>query len=257
MTATDADRRATSDDLDPVDPPEPPFDEGDDGEGSGGWWSASPTWAKAVLAGGVALALLLVGALTGGLVARDSVTTYGPSADAIDTAFLQDMSVHHRQAVQMAVLERERTTDPRLAQLAFDMESSQTMQVGMMEGWLRLWDQPISPPGGVHMEWMGMPSTSMPGMATDPELGELRTLSGTPLDVRFLQLMLRHHEGGFPMLAAASGRADVSAVGTLADAMLRAQTSEAQTMRAMLAERGAAPLPSPTHGAGHGGMPMN
>ena len=93
----------------------------------------------------------------------------------------------------------------------------------------------------------------------EAELAELRSLSGPALDVRFLQLMLRHHEGGFAMLQGAVDRAQVPAVTTLAAAMLRAQTSEADTMRAMLAARGAAPLPTPTHGAmdhagtGHGG----
>lgn len=260
MTATEADRDATPAAAPggPVDPPEPPEGDDDGGDG-GGWWSASPTWAKAVLACGVVLVLLLVGGLVGALVGRDTTTTYGPPAGAVDVAFLQDMSTHHRQAVQMAVAERTRTADPEMGQLAFDIESSQTMQVGTMEGWLRLWEQPTAPPDGLHMGWMGMPSPTMPGMATEAELAELRSLSGPALDVRFLQLMLRHHEGGFAMLQGAVDRAQVPAVTTLAAAMLRAQTAEADTMRAMLAARGAAPLPTPTHGAtdhagsGHGG----
>lgn len=248
MTTTEL----SASEVEPVDPPPPPPDDGDGGDDGDGWWSASPTWAKAVLAGGVALVLLLVGALVGGLVARESVTTYGPPEGSVDVAFLQDMSAHHRQAIQMAVAER-RTTDPEMAQLAFDIETSQTMQVGSMEGWLRLWEQPTATPDGLHMGWMGMPTPSMPGMASEPELASLRTLGGRDLDVRFLQLMLRHHEGGFSMLQAAQDRAQVPAVTTLASAMLRAQTSEAVTMRAMLAARGAAPLPSPTHDMAHGG----
>jgi len=249
MTATSTDPQA----LRPVDPPEPPVDDHDDGDdGPGGWWSASPTWAKAVLAAGVALVLLLVGALVGGLVARDASSAYVPGDGAVDVAFLQDMSTHHRQAVQMAVVERTRTVDPQLAQLSFDMETSQTMQVGTMEGWLRLWEQPTSPPDGQFMGWMGMPTATMPGMATEAELAQLRTLAGRDLDVRFLQLMLRHHEGGFPMLSAAA-QAEVPAVRTQADSMLRSQQAEAETMRMLLAARGAVPLPSPTHGA-MGGM---
>jgi uncharacterized protein (DUF305 family) len=231
----------------PPPPPDDPAGPDDDG-GAGGWWSASPTWAKAVVAGGLALVLLMVGGLVGGLVGRDTATTYGPPDGSVDVAFLQDMSTHHRQAVQMAVFERSNTADPQLRQLAFDIESSQTAQVGSMEGWLRLWDEPTAPPDGTFMRWMGMPTTAMPGMATEDELTQFRSLSGPALDVRFLQLMLRHHEGGFPMLAAGQQELRVPAARTLAASMLRSQTAEADTMRQMLAARGAAPLPSPSHG---------
>ncbi len=46
----------------------------------------------------------------------------------------------------------------------------------------------------------GAGSGPMPGMATSEELAALRAASGPELDVLFLQLMLRHHEGGLPMM---------------------------------------------------------
>ena len=36
----------------------------------------------------------------------------------------------------------------------------------------------------------------MPGMATDAEMTKLRSLHGADADTFFIQLMLRHHEGG-------------------------------------------------------------
>ena len=41
---------------------------------------------------------------------------------------------------------------------------------------------------------------AMPGMATSDQLRALRAASGEQMDVLFLQLMLRHHEGGVIML---------------------------------------------------------
>ena len=41
--------------------------------------------------------------------------------------------------------------------------------------------------------------TSMPGMASPEELNELWTKSGKEFDVLFLQLMIRHHQGGVMM----------------------------------------------------------
>ncbi|WP_018335059.1 DUF305 domain-containing protein [Actinomycetospora chiangmaiensis] len=225
-------------------PPEPPVvdDEFDEGDG-GGWWSNSPGWAKGVLAAGVVLILLLAGGLAGAVIGQRTAPTYGPAAGSIDVGFLQDMSVHHRQAIQMAVWERSNTTDPALRQLAFDIESSQTQQLGMMQGWLQLWAQPTESAPGNYMGWMGMPVPSMPGMASEADLQRFRAATGSQLDVAFLQLMLRHHRGGLSMMQAAAAGASVPAVQALSSSMVASQTAEATTMTQLLAQRGAAPLP--------------
>ena len=82
----------------------------------------------------------------------------------------------------------------------------------------------------------------MPGMATDAELAKMRTLTGRALDIDFLQLMLRHHQGGSAMAQYARDHASIPAVKTLADAMLKAQGAEMDQMKLMLAGRGAQPL---------------
>jgi uncharacterized protein (DUF305 family) len=236
-----ADERAEPDLTDP--PPEP------------GWWSASPPWAKAFVAGGLALLLVLIGVIGGIAISRSTATTYGPAEDSIDVGFLQDMVVHHSQGVEMAVWARNNTADPQIRQIAFDIESTQTSQTGRMEGWLTLWGEPLSPPSGQYMGWMGMPSAAMPGMASPEDLARLRAATGRDLDVAFLQLMLRHHQGGLPMMQAAAAEASVPAVRALAQSMVTSQTAEVGVMTQMLADRGAAPLPAPDPHAGMS-MPM-
>ncbi|MBA3907893.1 MAG: DUF305 domain-containing protein, partial [Pseudonocardiales bacterium] len=76
-----------------------------------------------------------------------------PVAGSVDVGFAQDMTVHHQQAVEMAGWERDHTRDPALYQLAYDIESTQTQQIGRMQGWLGLWDAAAFPTGG-HMAWM-------------------------------------------------------------------------------------------------------
>ncbi|MFC5061297.1 DUF305 domain-containing protein [Actinomycetospora atypica] len=225
-------------------PPEPPDVEDDHDDGGGGWWSASHGWAKVVVAAVAVLILLLVGGLAGALVGQRTAPSYGPPAGAIDVGFLQDMSVHHRQAIQMAVWERSNTTDPALRQLAFDIESSQTQQLGMMQGWLQLWQQPTETAPGQFMGWMGMPMTTMPGMASEADLQRFRASSGQALDVAFLQLMLRHHQGGVSMMQTEAAQGQVPVVTALARSMTTSQTAEVTTMTQLLAARGAAPLPA-------------
>jgi uncharacterized protein (DUF305 family) len=225
-------------------PPEPPDvdDDGFDDDG-GGWWSRSPGWARGVVVAGVVLVLLLVGALGGVVLGQGTTPTYGPPDGAVDVGFLQDMTVHHTQAVQMAVWERANTTDPALRQLAFDIESTQNQQLGMMQGWLRLWEQPTESAPGSYMAWMGMPAVVMPGMASDADLTRFRSQTGVSMDVAFLQLMLRHHRGGLSMMQEEAARGSVPVVTQLARSMVTSQTAEADTMTQMLAQRGAAPLP--------------
>lgn len=82
----------------------------------------------------------------------------------------------------------------------------------------------------------------MPGMATADELAALRQATGPAVDVMFLQLMLRHHEGGLSMMEYAVDHAETPALKRLAESMISTQESEATLMKQMLAERGAEPL---------------
>ncbi|SNS84501.1 DUF305 domain-containing protein [Rhodococcoides kyotonense] len=193
-----------------------------------------------------------------------------PAADSVDVGFAQDMSVHHNQAIDMSSIALTNATDQPVRTLAFDMLTSQQNQVGQMQGWLAIWDRaPVGSNG--YMGWMkddeghshtmsmatqapdsghsagSAPSGSvaaMPGMATADELAALRQATGPAVDVMFLQLMLRHHEGGLSMMEYAADHAETPALIRLAQSMISTQESEATLMKQMLAERGAAPLPS-------------
>ncbi|WP_409331645.1 DUF305 domain-containing protein [Trujillonella humicola] len=180
-----------------------------------------------------------------------------PAADSVDAGFSRDMTVHHLQAVQMANLALERSTDPEVRQLAFDISAGQTNQAGRMQGWLALWGLPLT--GPEHMTWMagddmaghhtggtdGAGGALMPGMASREELAQLRGLTGTEFDVEFLRMMIRHHQGGAEMARYAAEHADRSAVRVLAGSIADAQAAETTTMTSMLTARGGTPLPPP------------
>lgn len=223
---------------------------------------ATPGWMRVLIVTGSVIAVLLLGAAGGlllGLAQTDRPVTPGP--DSVDVGFAQDMSVHHRQGVLMAAIARERSVDPAIRLLAFDIESTQLEQIGRMQGWLSLWDA-AALPTGPHMTWMsgmtGMPGHSghsgggsagvavMPGMATDEEIARLRTLSGVEFDILFCQLMVRHHQGGVPMMREAEQRATVAQVRNLAAQMQTSQTKEVDYLIDLLAQRGAQPLPAPS-----------
>ncbi|MGB3372113.1 MAG: DUF305 domain-containing protein [Rhodococcus sp. (in: high G+C Gram-positive bacteria)] len=184
-----------------------------------------------------------------------------PAADSVDVGFAQDMSVHHNQAVDMSAIALTNASDPLVRNLAFDMLTSQQNQVGQMQGWLAIWDRaPVGSDG--YMGWMTADDhghsmsmsaesahesgsvASMPGMASTDELAALRQATGPDVDVMFLQLMLRHHQGGLSMMEYAADHAETPALVRLAQSMISTQQSEATLMTQMLAEKGAEPLPT-------------
>ena len=210
-----------------------------------------------------ALVLLLVGAAVGMLVTLSRTDAAAPpDANSVDVGFAQDMRMHHLQAVTMAGIERDRTTDPVMRGIAFDIESTQLAQSSEMAGWLTAWGQPGLPaPGAGHMGWMSEGGTHehsdgtggrttgevavMPGMASTEEINKLRKLSGKELDVLFLQLMLRHHQGGLEMAQYGAEHASVGYVRNLASKIVSSQQNEATLMTRYLEQRGAKPLPAP------------
>jgi uncharacterized protein (DUF305 family) len=123
----------------------------------------------------------------------------------------------------------------------------------MFMGWLQEWGLSQSStlprmawmPG--HVQRVGQSGTRpvlMHGMATDEELRRLRASQGTDAEILFLQLMIRHHEGGVLMaraIEALSHRADVLQMAMSIDA---GQRVEIATMTKMLAQRDARPFTS-------------
>jgi uncharacterized protein (DUF305 family) len=228
-------------------------------EGAEGSRPSTAGWARVAMALAAVLALLLVGAAIGLLIAQSRPSGPAtPGPDSVAVGFCQDMTVHHRQAVRMAGIARDRSTDPVVKHIAFDIETSQIEQVGRMQGWLNLWGRDPLPVGG-FMGWMAGPSHSgghpdamsgpvaqMPGMASEAELARLEQLTGQDLDVLFLQLMLRHHQGGLPMMRYAAEHAEVGVVRNLAAQMVTAQDAEVDLLTHMLTERSASPLPAPS-----------
>jgi uncharacterized protein (DUF305 family) len=215
---------------------------------------ARPRVLVGVLAAVIALGLLAAGAALAAVTGIGQSQT--PADGSIDAGFARDMIAHHSQAVQMAQVVRDNGTDPALRLIAYDIETQQLGQIGQMRGWLQTWSLPEQtdrPQMGwmedaAHVHMATDPSTGnmlMPGMATGAEMAKLKSLSGKALDVYFLQLMIRHHQGGLPMARYAAEHATLDYVRELAQKMATAQSAEVVTMEQLLRERGAAPLPAP------------
>jgi uncharacterized protein (DUF305 family) len=175
-----------------------------------------------------------------------------PRDDSAEAGFARDMATHHAQAVDMSFVVRDKSTDRDLRALASDIIVTQSTQRGMFMGWLQQWGLPQASarprmawmPGHVH----SAPATDGPvlmhGMATEAELRSLEDANGPDAEIRFLQLMIRHHEGGVIMARALMALSNRRELVQMAKSIDEGQRVEIALMRNMLAVRGAQPLPS-------------
>jgi len=200
----------------------------------------------------VLVAVVLTVALcvaTGMLIGSRRAT---PRDDSAEAGFARDMATHHAQAVDMSFVVRDKSTDRDLRTLASDIIVTQSAQRGMFMGWLQQWgllQASTRPrmawmPGHVHGTRATDGAVLMHGMASNGELRSLEDASGVDAEIRFLQLMIRHHEGGVIMARALMALSDRRELVQMAKSIDEGQRAEIALMRSMLAARGAQPLAS-------------
>ena len=221
--------------------------------------TAGRAWLVAVLGVLAAAGLLLLGAAGGALAAREDT----PGDTSAEAGFARDMSVHHGQAVEMAMAVLPRTDDPVLESVARDIALTQQAQIGRMQGWLAEWG--LSPTGSEPaMAWMAeagvdhaghtlLADGRMPGMASAEDVASLRTLPPGEAEVRFLQLMTTHHVAGVEMGEAGLELMTEDDPLLLADSIVTSQQGELEVLRELLAARGARPTEDTGDAGSHAG----
>jgi uncharacterized protein (DUF305 family) len=170
----------------------------------------------------------------------DSSTSTSDHNDA-DVEFAQDMIPHHAQAIVMSTMAKQQARDPKLRQLAADIQAAQGPEIEQMSGWLKAWgeDVPQGMPGmrGDGDQDMGMMDDDydMPGMMTGRRMMDLDETSGFRFDRMWLQMMIEHHEGAVTMAKAEVEQGTNPEAKALAQQVVDAQVAEITEMQGMLA----------------------
>jgi len=155
----------------------------------------------------------------------------------IDIGFAADMLDHHDQIIELANFTASHATTDLVRSLALGVVASQQYEKGQLEGFLR--GRGVTRPNGpdrLVMGWMGPPVArdAMPGYLPKTDMIELYNLDGPTLDRRFLELTIRHHEGGVHMAQDAAARSRDPWLRNLAAAMVVAQQEEINDATAAL-----------------------
>ena len=227
-------------------------------------------WLTATMGALALAALLAIGSATRTSAQPGPMHGQPPGQHAgadFDPAWLQDMIMHHAMAVMMARPVAERAAHPELQQLATAIVDDQTREIGIMRGWLTSWygidmPDPLTMMGEMHAGGMphgGVAPGMMHGAATMPAHGgapmtgapmpqmgmmdmmmsmmnDYATLPAGRLEVVFMSLMIRHHEGAVAMAQEAVGQAVHSEVRDLATQIIASQSAEIDQMNRWLSD---------------------
>ncbi len=145
--------------------------------------------------------------------------------NSADFTYAHMMIVHHGQALKMTDLVAERADAKQVKRLAERITAAQKPEIGMMEAWLKN--------NGGAKQSHGHNHATMPGMATEAQLTQLRAAKGKAFDELFLKLMITHHQGAITMATEALSEGRNVQIEEMANDVLSQQTAEMNRMRSM------------------------
>jgi uncharacterized protein (DUF305 family) len=151
-----------------------------------------------------------------------------------DQLFIDMMVPHHQGAVEMARIAQARAEHQEIKDLAVAILVGQTSEIDQMKGWRLAWygssDTPPLNAMPMFHEMNGqVMSMSAKNMAQDVE--QLRA-APVPFDRAFVDAMIPHHQSAIDAAQIALGRAARQEIKDLAVAIIGAQQSEIDQMKA-------------------------
>ena len=137
------------------------------------------------------------GEATRELDAETAVNIANSSYTVADVDFMQDMIIHHHQALLMSRLAAQSTNNQAILDLAGRIDVSQKDEISLMQGWLQEREEQVTDPTSEHSEHT---HHTMIGMATPEQMTQLAESKSTDFDRLFLTLMIDHHDGAIKMV---------------------------------------------------------
>ena len=150
------------------------------------------------------------------------------SPNSADVSYARMMIQHHAQALEMTELVPDRAESSKIVKLAERIAAAQQPEIKAMQGWLKSHDKAERDDGHGHDH------ATMPGMATQAQLEQLRAADGKAFDQLFLTLMITHHQGAITMSTELKGQGNNIRMEEMADDVVAQQTSEIGRMRDLM-----------------------
>jgi len=183
----------------------------------------------------------------------NSSTAESAPGNGADRAFAEAMIPHHRSAVEMAEVARERSRRKEIKRLADAITATQSAEIRKLTAVNQTLNEAGIEPGD-----LGVADHEM-GMDDDPSMLE----DAKPFDREFIDMMIAHHQGAIRMARAEQERGQNRELKDLATAIEDAQAKEIDDMNTWrigwfgeLSPAGGVPEEEAAEGGGHGGHGM-
>lgn len=138
-------------------------------------------------------------------------------AGQFDQMFLQNMIGHHAVAIEMSKLTVKKATHWKLRHFAQGVIDSQSRQNKQFSIWLKDWYKaPVQP--------MTMPTDAA-------MVSRIKGLSGRNFEIRYMQMMIQHHQEAIDMSRMAEQKAAHPELKTAASKIVSAQSAEITELR--------------------------
>lgn len=177
-------------------------------------------------------------------VARSAQTSGSPSsvtpseasgntntASSYDLKFIDTMTQHHRDGLQMAKMATTKASHSELKQMAQKMVDGQQKEIAQMQSWRDAWFP--SAPAAIDHQMPGMAET-MKTMQAD--MSKLMRATGNDFDHQFIDVMSKHHASAIAMGKEALGKAQRSELKELATKIVDEQSKDNDKMKTMSAQ---------------------
>jgi uncharacterized protein (DUF305 family) len=207
--------------------------------------------AGALLAGALVLTACSDNSTDEGMSGMSGSSSASPSAGAstdasfndADVAFAQGMLPHHEGAIEMAQLATDRAADPRVRDLAANIEAAQAPEIDTLNGWLDQWG--ATPSGSASSSSAGMDGMDHSGQDMDDmggdmgmDLDALGAASGPDFDRLFLTQMVTHHQGAVAMAVTEIADGEYPDAIAMAESIRDSQSTEIDQMHDLLGQVG-------------------
>lgn len=161
-------------------------------------------------------------------------TAQPPGFNADDHAFATNMIPHHEQAIELAAMVPDRSTNADVIALAAKISAEQEPEIKALRVFLVQWDENPDDDAsqGEHGAHGG--HGAMAGMVDEATMTKLQSLRGTEFDTLWLQSMVSHHQGAIEMAKAEVANGQNEDVKRMAQTMIDTQQAEIAQMNQML-----------------------
>lgn len=130
--------------------------------------------------------------------------------------FLDELTMHHKDGMDMAQMAGERAAHPELQEAAKKMAEDQQREINEMQSWRKAWY-----PDAKEYK------SRAPGM----NMEKMKSLQGNEFDLAFLDSMLIHHPGAIYLGIEAMSRSNRNEVKKMAEHMTKMQKQELEQLR--------------------------